>query len=147
MEIGNREKIGIAVVAILVLVGLCGGLYLLLVVDGLAANVRDVLVIVLAFEFIVIASAMLFMMWQLFQLILLLRHEVVPLIHTTKDTVEQVKHTTTFIGQSVAAPVVSASGFFAGTKAMLDTLRGKKEPHEILPIVQQEMTQKEPQHD
>ena len=143
MELGNREKIGIAVVAILVVVGLCSGLYLLLTVDGLAANVRDLLVILLAFEFILIASAMLFMIWQLYQLIMLLRTEILPLIHTTKDTVEQVKHTTTFIGQSVAAPVVSASGFLAGTKAMLDTLRGKKEPHEILPMVQQEMMQKE----
>ena len=102
MEIGNREKIGIALVAILVLVSSCGGLYLLLTVDGLAANLRDLLVIVLAFEFIVIASAMLFMVWQLYQLIMLLRNEILPLIHTTKDTVEQVKHTTTFIGQSVA---------------------------------------------
>ncbi len=143
MEIGNREKIGIALVAILVLISLCGGLYLLLTVDGLAANLRDLLVILLAFEFIVIASAMLFMMWQLFQLIVLLRNEILPLIHTTKDTVEQVKHTTTFIGQSVAAPVVSASGFLAGTKAVLDTLRGKNEPHEILPMVQKEMMQKE----
>ena len=141
MEIGNREKIIIGLVIVLVFVVLCGSLYLLLTVDNLAANVRDVLIIVLAFESIVIATAMIFMVWQLFQLIMLLRDEVVPLIHTTKDTVEQVKHTTTFIGQSVASPVVSASGFLAGTKAMLDTLRGKKEPHEILP--EQDIIQKE----
>ena len=141
MEIGNREKIIIGLVIVLVFVVLCGSLYLLLTVDNLAANVRDVLIIVLAFESIVIATAMIFMVWQLFQLIMLLRDEVVPLIHTTKDTVEQVKHTTTFIGQSVASPVVSANGFLAGTKAMLDTLRGKKEPHEILP--EQDIIQKE----
>ena len=143
MEIGNREKIIIGLVVVLVVVALCGSLYLLLTVENLAANVRDLLIIVLAFESIVIATAMIFMVWQLYQLIMLLRNEIVPLIHTTKDTVEQVKHTTTFIGQSVASPVVSASGFLAGTKAMLDTLRGKKEPHEILAVTQQETMQKE----
>jgi hypothetical protein len=36
------------------------------------------------------------------------------------------------VGQSVAAPIISATGFVAGVREMVDTLRGKKEPHEIL---------------
>lgn len=143
MEIGTREKIIIGLVVILVVVAFCGGLYLLLTVPDLAANVRDLLIIVLAFESIVIATGLIVMVWQLYQLIMLLRNEVVPLIHTTKETVDQVKHTTTFIGQSVASPVVSATGLLAGTRAMIDTLRGKKEPHEILLRPPQEIGQKE----
>ena len=72
------------------------------------------------------------MLWQLYQLIKLLREEVIPLLNTTKETVEQVKHTTTFVGQSVAAPVITVSGFLAGAKAMVDTVRGNRPAESIL---------------
>lgn len=93
---------------------------------------RDILIILLAIESIVVFVFLGMMIWQLYQLIKLLREEVIPLINTTKDTVEQVKHTTTFVGQSVAAPVISVSGFLAGAKAMIDTARGNRPPESIL---------------
>ncbi len=98
----------------------------------MAATIRDIFIIILAIESLVVGVFLILMIWQLWQLIKLLRNEVIPLLDTTKDTVEQVKHTTTFVGQSVAAPIISATGFVAGVKEMVDTLRGKKEPHEIL---------------
>lgn len=98
----------------------------------MAANIRDIFIIILAIESLVVGVFLILMLWQLWKLIKLLREEVIPLLDTTKETVEQVKHTTTFVGQSVAAPIISVSGLLSGTKAMVDTLRGKKEPHELL---------------
>lgn len=128
----TKYKVAIGVGVVVAIAALCGGGYLLLTVENLAANFRDVLIIFLAIESIVIGIFLILMIYQLYQLIMLLRKEVIPLIQTTKETVEQVQHTTTFVGQSVAAPVVTVSGFLAGTKAMVDTLRGKKEPYELV---------------
>lgn len=128
----TKYKVAIGVGIVIAIAALCGGGYLLLTVQNLAANFRDVLIIFLAIESIVIGVFLILMIYQLYQLIMLLRKEVIPLIQTTKETVEQVQHTTTFVGQSVAAPVVTVSGFLAGTKAMVDTLRGKKEPYELV---------------
>lgn len=128
----NTRNILIGVAVLLGIVVLCGAGWLLLTQPMWAANFRDILIIILAVESIAVFGFLGAMLWQLYQLIKLLRDEVIPLINTTKDTVEQVKTTTTFVGQSVAAPVISVSGFLAGTKAMVDTLRGINPPEAIL---------------
>lgn len=129
---GNGTKAALAIGGLVLLLVLCGGGYLLLTVEQLAANFRDVLIILLAIESVVVGVFLLLMLWQLYQLIKLLRDEVIPLIGTTKETVEQVQHTTTFVGQSVAAPIIGLTGLVAGVKETVDTLRGKKPPHEIV---------------
>lgn len=121
------QKIGIGVGVVLAVLLLGGGCYFLLTQEGWAANFRDILIIILAVESIAIFAFLGLMLWQLYQLIRLLRDEVVPLINTTKDTVEQVKHTTTFVGQSVAAPVITISGLLAGAKVMVETMRGARD--------------------
>lgn len=98
----------------------------------MAATIRDIFIIILAIESLAVGVFLILMTWQLWQLIKLLRNEVIPLLDTTKETVEQVKHTTTFVGQSVAGPIISATGFIAGVREIVQTLRGKQEPHEIL---------------
>jgi hypothetical protein len=128
----NKTKIIIGIVALLTIITLGGILYLLLTVENLATNFRDLLIIILAIESMMIGMGLLLMLWEIYKLIVLLREEVMPLIHSTKQTVEQIQHTTTFIGQSVAEPVISTRGFLTGAKAMIDTLRGQKEPHELL---------------
>lgn len=150
----NKTKIIIGIVALLAIITLGGVFYLLLTVENLAANFRDLLIIILAVESMVIGMGLLLMLWQIYKLIMLLREEVMPLIDSTKQTVEQIQHTTTFIGQSVAEPVISTRGFLTGARAMIDTLRGKKEPHELLqqapsemvPARQEQIMGKEHQH-
>jgi heme/copper-type cytochrome/quinol oxidase subunit 2 len=120
---------GAALLSILITGAIC---YAFFAFPNAAPITRDILIIILAIESIVVFVFLGLMIWQLYQLIKLLREEVIPLINTTKDTVEQVKHTTTFVGQSVAAPVISVSGFLAGAKAMIDTARGNRPPESIL---------------
>ena len=118
--------------AILGLVATAAICYAFFAFPNAAPITRDILIILLAIESIVVFGFFGVMLWQLYQLIKLLREEVIPLLNTTKETVEQVKHTTTFVGQSVAAPVISVTGFLAGTKAVVDTLRGHRPAESIL---------------
>jgi heme/copper-type cytochrome/quinol oxidase subunit 2 len=129
-ETQNKVLLGLGVVIGVAL--LVGGCYLLVTIPNASANFRDFLIILLAIESMVVFAFLGLMLWQLYQLIKLLRDEVIPLITTTKETVEQVKHTTTFVGQSVAAPVIGVTGMLTGAKAMVDTLRGIRPPESIL---------------
>jgi hypothetical protein len=128
----NRTATLAAIIGLIVIVLLCGGTSWFLVRYNLAADIRDFLIILLAIESIIIGGLLMMMLWQLFQLIKVLRDEIIPLLTTTRETVDQVKHTTTFVGQTAAAPFISLLGFVAGVREMVDTLRGKQEPHEIL---------------
>lgn len=121
-----------AVVGVILLLALCGGLGWLLVSTERAAAFRDILVILLAVETMIIGIFLMLMLWQLFQLIRLLRDEVVPLLDTTRETVDQVKHTTTFVGQATASPIITLSGYVRGARTMLATLRGETEPGELV---------------
>ncbi|MCB0079053.1 MAG: hypothetical protein KDD73_16715 [Anaerolineales bacterium] len=131
--------IGLTILGVAVLLLLCWGSFTLMArfaptadIANVSATVRDLLLILLAIESLAVGIFMLLMLWQLYQLVKLLRDEVVPLLNTTKETVEQVKHTTTFVGQSVSAPLISAAGLVAGVKEIGDTLRGKKRPTELI---------------
>lgn len=95
---------------------------------NLSANIRDITLILLALESLVIGGLMILLVWQIYQLIKLLRGEVVPLLNTTTETVEQLKTTSTFVTQSVAAPVISLRGFAAGVREAVQTIRGEKQP-------------------
>lgn len=126
----ERRNVILAVLAVVLLVALCGGTSWVLVAQDLADDARDFLIILLAVESLIIGAFLLLTLWHLYQLVRLLREEVIPLMNTTKETVEQVKHTTTFVGQSVAAPIISISGLVAGAKEAVSTLRGKEEPRD-----------------
>lgn len=128
----RKRNLMIGAGSILGLLLLAGTCYFLVTIPNAPANLRDFLIILLAIETMFVFGFFGVMLWQLYQLIKLLREEVIPLLNTTKETVEQVKHTTTFVGQSVAAPVISISGFLAGAKAMVDTVRGNRPPESIL---------------
>lgn len=137
----QRSDVIKAIVGIIIVLALCVGLMWIVSLFlssgdlvNISSAVRDVLIIILAIESIVVGVFLLLMLWQLYQLIRLLREEIIPLLHTTQATVEQVKHTTTFVGQSVSAPLISVAGLAAGVKEMVDTLRGKKEPHEVIVV-------------
>ena len=132
MNEDTRRNLLIGVGSLIGLALMVGACYLFFTYPNATPTFRDILIILLAIESIVVFAFLGIMLWQMYQLIKLLRDEVIPLINTTKDTVEQVKHTTTFVGQSVAAPVISVTGLLAGTKAMVDTLRGNRPPESIL---------------
>ena len=83
----NKTKIIIGIVALLATITLGGIFFLLLTVENLAANFRDLLIIILAIESMMIGMGLLLMLWQIYKLIVLLREEVMPLIHSTKQTV------------------------------------------------------------
>jgi len=88
----------------------------------LLAGVRDVAIILLAVESVVIGVLFVIMLVQIRQLVRILRDEIVPILRSTQETTNTVKATTTFLSEQVVTPVIKASSYASGTMQAVRTL-------------------------
>ena len=89
--------------------------------------VRDIFIIFLAFESLVIGLALIILVIQLATLINLIQNELRPIILNTQDTVNNLKGTTQFLSEQLVTPVIKMNSYLAGFKKVFDLLRfGKK---------------------
>jgi hypothetical protein len=79
-------------------------------------DVRDVAIIVLAVQSIVVGGLMVFLIIQLMRLMKMLREEIKPILESTNETVSTVRGTTTFMSEHLVSPLVRAASFFSGLK-------------------------------
>lgn len=54
----------------------------------------------------------------------LLKGEVTPLLDSARQTLDNVRGTTAFIGQTAVSPIIRVYGLYAGAKRMLGVLGG-----------------------
>ncbi len=112
--------------------GALGGITLLVLVIGVIlalidssywapriSSIRDLVIIVVVLEFILIIAALTVLILQVARLINLLQNEIKPILENTKETVDTAKGTAQFVGKNVAQPVVKAGTFFAGLRVFL----------------------------
>ena len=77
--------------------------------------IRDVAIVLLALESLVIGILLALMLLQLRKLVRLLRQEIAPLLHTANDTAGTVSSTVSFVSQSVVDPLIRVKSYGAGT--------------------------------
>jgi hypothetical protein len=87
---------------------------------------RDIAIIVLALESIVIGVLMAILVIQVMRLVRMLREEVMPILRSTQDTVSTVRGTADFMSDHLVQPVVKASSFAAGARQAVSVLFGRK---------------------
>ena len=87
---------------------------------------RDVAIIILAVESIVIGALLAVLVIQVIRLIKMIRQEVIPILNSTQETVGTVKGTATFVSDHVVQPVVKISSFSAGVRQAFQTLVGRQ---------------------
>jgi hypothetical protein len=87
---------------------------------------RDIAIIVLALESIVIGVILAVLVVQVIRLVRLLREEVMPILRSTQDTVSTVRGTADFMSDHLVQPVVKASSYAAGTREAIKVLFGRK---------------------
>ena len=86
--------------------------------------VRDIVIILLALEGILIILALAILILQVARLINLLQTEVKPVLDNAQETMKTAQGTIQFVSSNVAEPIIKASGFFAGTSVVLRNLFG-----------------------
>ena len=107
---------GIIVGIILVLAGIVVAVYFLLQSPGTTANIRDIFIIFLAFESLVIGAALIILVIQVASLINLLQNEVKPILDATNETVNTLRGTTTFLSENLVEPVIKLNSYLAGLR-------------------------------
>lgn len=123
-----QAKVWIIVVAVILLVGLiAGGVFLLASApEGTTAKVRDIFIIFMALESLVLGVGLIVLILQLATLINLLQNEVKPILDTTSETVNHLRGTTQFLSNNLVEPVLKMNEYLAGLKKVFDLFRPGK---------------------
>ena len=122
----RRTMIGVTIGAIVLLILLGVAIYFLLQPGTPTDKIRDVFIIVVALESLVIGVALVVLVVQLASLINLLQNEVRPILKATTETVNNLRGTAEFLGDNVVEPVIKLNGYLAGLYRMLELMGIKK---------------------
>ena len=94
----------------------------------ISATIRDIAIIIVAIETILINALLIILVWQIWRLIKMIQTEINPILEDTKETVGTVRGSDNFVSINVVDPVVKTSGRIAGfrrtIKTMQDEIRG-----------------------
>ncbi len=121
--------IGAAIAVVLILALLITAIVFLMRPETSAETVgriRDIFIIVVAFETLLIGVALVVLLVQLASLINLLQNEVRPIIQATSETVNTLRGTAEFLGESVIEPVIKLNGYLASLQRVLELMGIKR---------------------
>jgi len=121
--------VGLAALVVVFVVGLVGALAAALAADpDDAANwvgiIRDIFIIVLAMEGMLMGIALIVLVMQLAALVNVLQNEIKPIVDNANETVTTVRGTTQFVSQNVVEPVIKFGALTAGVGAALREVLG-----------------------
>jgi hypothetical protein len=123
----RKAPVGIIIAAVLIVGLLVTGVVLLLRSDNdTTARVRDVFIIFMALESLVIGVALVILIVQLATLINLLNNEIRPIIRSTNDTVNTIKGTMTFLSDNLSEPVIKLNEYLAALRKFFEIIRPGK---------------------
>lgn len=86
------------------------------------AVVRDVAILLLALESLVLGILLAVMLIQLLKLVRLLREEIEPILDSANDTAKTVHGTTGLVTRTIIEPVIKVSSYAAGARQALRSL-------------------------
>lgn len=118
----NKKYIIIAVVVVVIVLALIILATLYLVNPGNSAmteQIRDVFIIFMALESLIIGIALVVLIVQLSTLINLLQNEIRPIINSTSETVNTLKGTAAFISSNLTEPVIKLNQYAAMIKRLI----------------------------
>src|SRR5258707_310910 len=121
--------IGAAAFALVIVAALGSAIYFLMRPETSAEEVgrlRDVFIIVVALETLVIGAALVVLLIQLASLINLLQNEVRPILQATSETVNTLRGTAEFLGENVVEPVIKLNSYLASIQRVLELMGLKK---------------------
>lgn len=124
VEKKSGVPIGLIIAGVVLLAGLIAGAVLLIQSDNeTTARVRDVFIIFMALESLVIGVALVILIVQLAILINLINHEIRPIIQSTNQTVNTLKGTVTFLSDNLSEPVIKLNEYLAAIRKFTEILR------------------------
>ena len=86
--------------------------------------IRDIFIIILAFQGILIIGALAILIVQIARLVNLLQNEIMPVLQNTQETINTARGTVEFVGSNLTEPVIRLNGFLAALSVLLRELFG-----------------------
>ena len=93
---------------------------------GVTTNIRDIFIIFMALESLVIGAALVILIVQIASLINLLNNEIKPILDATNETIATLRGTTQFLSENLVEPVMKLNSYLAGLQKMLEMIGMKK---------------------
>jgi hypothetical protein len=89
-------------------------------------NIRDIFIIFMALESLVIGAALVVLIVQIASLINLLNNEIKPILDATNETMATLRGTTQFLSENLVEPVVKLNSYLAGLQKLFEMIGMKK---------------------
>jgi hypothetical protein len=105
---------------VLFLAGIGVAVFFLLQPGARTGTIRDIFIIFMAFESLVIGAALIILIVQVASLINLLQNEVKPILKSTSETVNTLRGTTEFLSENLVEPVIKLNSYLAGLRKFFD---------------------------
>jgi fucose permease len=123
----NMKQRLLVIGAIVLVLALIAGIVLSVIsLSGMSdvqtGKIRDIFIIFMAIEFLIIGVALVVMIIQLAALINLLQNEVKPILNSTNETVSTLKGTAKFLSDNMVEPVIKMNEYLAGFKKAIDMI-------------------------
>jgi len=116
--------VGLSIGALIIVAGLVAGVVLLLRGDDkTVAQIRDVFIIFMALESMLIGLVMIILVVQLARLTNLLQNEIKPILDTTNETVSTLRGTTRFLSDNLVEPVIKLNEYLAGFQSFVKLVK------------------------
>lgn len=119
----NQRKLMVGIVfgGIILLAAIIAAVYFLATTDiSTTSRIRDIFIIFMALESLVIGVALIILVLQLATLINLIQNEIKPILNSTNETVNTLRGTTTFLSNNLVEPVIKLNQSLAVLKRLID---------------------------
>jgi hypothetical protein len=122
-KLSNSAIVAIGIAFVMLILIVAGSVFLLTASTETTAKVRDVFIIFMALESLVIGVALVILMVQLATLINLLQNELKPIITSTNETVNTLRGTVTFLSENLTEPLIQINSYLSGLKQFFSVMR------------------------
>ncbi|MCJ7715864.1 MAG: hypothetical protein MUO54_05010 [Anaerolineales bacterium] len=121
------KKVVLIISGLLLFALVITGFVLLLQPGTDTARVRDIFIIFMALEFLLVGGVMVVLIIQLARLTLLLQNEIKPILDSTNETANTLRGTTAFLSEHLVEPVLKLNQYLAGLNRILSFFKSEKD--------------------
>jgi hypothetical protein len=121
LSTSTKVWIGVGIAVLIAAVG--GVVYYLLQETTPTARIRDVFVIFLGFELVLIGFSAILLIIQGARLFNLFQNEIKPVLEAANETMSTIRGTALFLSDSMVQPAIKINSFFTSIRSSLEILK------------------------
>jgi hypothetical protein len=118
----RKLVVGLVISVLVFLALIILGIYALTLPTTDTARVRDIFIIFMALESLLLGFVLIILIIQIARLTNLLQNEVKPILESTNEAVNTLRGTTTFLSDNLAQPVIKMNEYLAALTKMMALL-------------------------